>query len=158
MLFIDMQMLIKNLRKTLIKITAWSFLKHWDINDLYGWAMSQKLHLGNFKWVEATSEFNEHWKRSYNDESGERYYIEVDAQYPEYLHNLHYVLPFFPERMKFEKVEKLVAGLHDKEEYVIHIKNFKQTSIHGLVLERHIESLNLIKKLTFVYQYLSLSI
>ena len=67
-------------------------------------------------------------------------------------------MPFFPERMKFEKVEKLVAGLHDKEEYVIHIKNFKQTSIHGLVLERHIESLNLIKKLTFVYQYLSLSI
>ena len=28
--------------------------------------------------------------------------------------------------MKIEKVEKLVANLHDKTEYVIHIRNLKQ--------------------------------
>ena len=28
--------------------------------------------------------------------------------------------------MKIEKVEKLVANLHDKTEYVIHIKKFKR--------------------------------
>ena len=28
---------------------------------------------------------------------------------------------FLPERMKTEKVEKLVANLHDQKEYVIHI-------------------------------------
>ena len=38
--------------------------------------------------------------------------------------------------MKIEKVEKLVANLHDKEEYVIHIRNLKQALNYGLVLER----------------------
>ena len=43
-------------------------------------------------------------------------------------------LPFLPERMKTEKVKKLVANLHDKTEYVIHIRNLKQALNHGLVL------------------------
>ena len=38
--------------------------------------------------------------------------------------------------MKLEKVEKLVASLHDKTEYVIHIRNLKQALNHGLVLEK----------------------
>ena len=29
--------------------------------------------------------------------------------------------------MKIKKVEKLVASLHDKIDYVIHIRNLKQT-------------------------------
>ena len=44
-----------------------------------------------------------------------------------------------------EKVEKLVANLRDKTEYVIHIRNLKQTLNHGLVLKKFIELLNLIK-------------
>ena len=43
-------------------------------------------------------------------------------------------LPFLPERMKTEKAKKLVAHLHDKTEYVIHIRNLKQALNHGLVL------------------------
>ena len=35
--------------------------------------------------------------------------------------------------MKIKKVEKLVANLHDKTEYLIHIKNLKQTLNHELV-------------------------
>ena len=38
--------------------------------------------------------------------------------------------------MKTEKVEKLVANLHDKNEYVIHIKNLKQALNHGSVLKK----------------------
>ena len=38
--------------------------------------------------------------------------------------------------MRIEKVEKLVANLHDKTEYVIHIKNLKQALSHGLVLKK----------------------
>ena len=38
--------------------------------------------------------------------------------------------------MRFEKVEKLVANLHDKTEYVIHIRNLKQALNHGLVLKK----------------------
>ena len=37
--------------------------------------------------------------------------------------------------MKSEKVEKLVANLHDKTEYVMHIKNLKRALSHGLVLK-----------------------
>ena len=44
--------------------------------------------------------------------------------------------PFLPERMKIEKVEKLVANLHDKTEYVIHIANLKQALNHRLVLKK----------------------
>ena len=38
--------------------------------------------------------------------------------------------------MKIEKVEKLVANLHDKTEYVILIGNLKQALNHGLVLKK----------------------
>ena len=45
-------------------------------------------------------------------------------------------LPFLPERMKNEKVEKSVAKLHHKTEYVIHIRNLKQALRHELVLKK----------------------
>ena len=32
------------------------YLNYWDINNLYGWAMSQKLSVNDFKWVEETSQ------------------------------------------------------------------------------------------------------
>ena len=38
--------------------------------------------------------------------------------------------------MKIEKVEKLVANLHDKTDYVIHIRNVKQALNQGLVLKK----------------------
>ena len=38
--------------------------------------------------------------------------------------------------MKVEKVEKLVANLHDKTESVIHIRNLQQALNHGLVLKK----------------------
>ena len=38
--------------------------------------------------------------------------------------------------MKIEKVEKLVANLHNKTEYVIHIKNLNQALSHGLALKK----------------------
>ena len=38
--------------------------------------------------------------------------------------------------MKIEKVEKLVTNLHDKTEYVIHIRNLKQGLNHGLILKK----------------------
>ena len=44
-------------------------------------------------------------------------------------------LPFLPKIIKIEKVEKLVANLHDKTEQVMHIINLKQASNHGLVLK-----------------------
>ena len=67
--------------------------------------MSQKLSVNNFKWVKETSQFNEDFIKSYNDDSDEGYLLEVDFQYPEKLHNLHNDLTFLPERMRLEKVD-----------------------------------------------------
>ena len=72
-----------------------SYLKYWDVNDLYGWAMSQKLPVTSFKWVEETSQFNEDFIKSYNEDSDEGYFLGVDAQYPEKLNNLHNDLSFY---------------------------------------------------------------
>ena len=41
--------------------------------------------------------------------------------------------------MKIEKVERLVSNVHDKTEYVIHIRNLKQILNHGLILKIFIE-------------------
>ena len=68
--------------------------------------MSQNLRVNDFKWVEEISEFNEEFIKRYNDKNDEGYFLEADVQYPENLHNVHNNLPFFPERMKLEKVEK----------------------------------------------------
>ena len=69
------------------------------------------------------------------EESDDGYLLEVDIQYPEKLQELHDDLPFLPERMKIEKVEKLLTNLHDKIECTIHIRNLKQVSNHGLILK-----------------------
>ena len=69
------------------------------------------------------------------EESDDGYLLEVDIQYPEKLQELHDDLPFLPERMKIEKVEKLLTNLHDKIECVIHIRNLKQVLNHGLILK-----------------------
>ena len=89
-----------------------------------------------FKWVENISGFNEDYIKSYNNEIDEGYLLEVDVKYRENLHNLQNNLHFFPERMKIEQVEKLVAKLYDKGEYVLHLRNLKQPLNHGLVLKK----------------------
>ena len=71
-----------------------------------------------------------------NEESDEGYVLEVDVQFLEKLHKLHDGLPLLSERMKIEKVEKLVANSHDKNELVIHIRNLKQALNHRLVLKK----------------------
>ena len=85
----------------------------------------QNLSVNNFESVKDTSQFNEDFIKNYNEEGDEWYFLEVDIQYLEKLHELHNDLLFFPEWMNIEKVEKLVANLHYKTEYVIYIRNSK---------------------------------
>ena len=112
-----------------------SYLKYWDLNNLYGWLISKKFRVNYFEWIEDTSQFNEDFIKSYNEESHEGYFLEDDVQYPETLHELHNYSPFLPERKKIEKFEKLVTNLDDKREYAIHIRNLMQALNHGLVFK-----------------------
>ena len=109
--------------------------------------MSQKLPVNNFEWIEENFQVNEVFIKNYKEESDKGYFLEVDVQYPENLHEIHSHLPLLPKRMKTEKVEKLVTNLYDKTEYVIHKRNLKQTLKHGLILKKVRRRLNLIKKL-----------
>ena len=113
-----------------------SYLKYWDVNNLYVWVMSQTFPVYNFKWVEDISEFDQSFTKKFNKKSDEGYFLEVDIQYPENLRNLHNDLPFFQNRIKTEKVEKLVANLHNKNEHVSHIQNLKEALNYGLVLKK----------------------
>ena len=83
-----------------------------------------------------TSQFNEALIKNYIEESDEEYFLEADVQYIEKLHVLHTDLPFLPEKVKIEKVGKLVANFIDKTKYVTHIRNLKQALNPGLVLRK----------------------
>ena len=74
--------------------------------------------------------------KNYTEKRDEGYFLELDVQYTEDLHENHNDLTFLHESMAIEKIEKLVANLHDKTEYVIHIRNLKQASDHKLVLKK----------------------
>ena len=93
--------------------------------------MSQRLPTFNFQWVEDILQLNEVFIKNQDGKSEVGYILEVDVKYPKKLYELHGELLFLPERKKIGKVEKLVASLQDKSEYVIHIKSLKQALNHG---------------------------
>ena len=96
-----------------------------DASNLYGWAMSRKLLVNGFEWVEELSQFNEDFTTNYGENSNEGYFLEVDVKYPKKLFNLHSDLPFLPEKKKIKKCNKLLCNIHNKENYVLHIRALK---------------------------------
>ena len=113
-----------------------SYIQYLDANNLNGWAISQKLPVNDFKWMNNVSKINEKFIKNYDEDSDEGYIFEVDVNYPKRLHDLHSDLPFLPERMKIDKCKKLVCNLQDKKRYVLHIRSLKQALDYGLKLEK----------------------
>ena len=111
-----------------------SYIKYLDANNLYGMAMTEKLPVKAFKWMDDISMINEDFVKSYNKNSGKGYILKVDVDYPCELQNLHSDLPFLPERMVVNKTKKLICNLQDKKDYVVHINVLKQALDHGLKL------------------------
>ena len=116
-----------------------SYIMYLDANNLYGWAMSQKLPTGKFKWGnEKTFDLD-----NYRGEKG--CIIECDLEYPENLHDKHNMYPLAPEKLlvnedmlspyctellnefKMQKntCKKLIPNLMNKQKYVIHYKNLQ---------------------------------
>ena len=109
-----------------------SYLQYLDANNLYGWAMSQPLPTGRFRWV--SIEPNKVGKLAAHTNKG--YLLEVAVSYPRDLHDSHNDLPFMCERLKIGGIEKLVPNLCNKKNYVIHIQAPNQALAHRLVLDR----------------------
>ena len=129
-----------------------SYLMYLDANNLYGWAMSQPLPTGDFKWLnpEIVKLFD------YDQNSDKGIILEVDLEYPEDLHSLHNEYPLASEKMiitdellsdytknlKEEhnvssgKVPKLVTTLLNKKKYVIHYRNLQLYLSLGIKLKK----------------------
>ena len=77
-----------------------------DANNLYGWAMPQKLLVNGFKWIEGSSEFNKSFIKTYDENSDRGNFLEVNVKYPKNSFNSDKDLPFLAERKKLVKVKK----------------------------------------------------
>jgi hypothetical protein len=108
-----------------------SYIPYLDANNLYGWAMSQYLPTGGFKWITDDVDVTE-----VSDTSCKGYILEVDLEYPSELHDLHNDYPMAPESMELGGVRKLVPNLQNKTNYVIHYRALKQCLSHGLKLTK----------------------
>ena len=80
-----------------------SYLMYLDANNLYGWAMYQKLPVNGFKFENNLSRFNEDFIKNYNENGNIGYFLDVDVEYPKELFSPHKDLPFLPERKNLKK-------------------------------------------------------
>ena len=82
------------------------------------------------------SEFDELFTKNYDQNNDKEYIFEVVVEYSKNLFNLHKDLLFLAERKKIEKCKKLVCNIHDKQNYVVHIRALKQALNQGSILKK----------------------
>ena len=117
------------------------FIMYFDANNLYGWAMTQYLHYGNFKWM-TKKEINDFDLGLVKENSFYGNILEVDLEYPNKLHDSHNDYPLAPEKLKINgdmlskyssniannygikvgEVNKLIPNLMNKQNYVINYR------------------------------------
>ena len=134
-----------------------SYIVYLDANNLYGWAMSQALPFGEFKWLNEREWSPIDWmKLGDNDPIG--YFLEVDLDYPEVLHEPHNDYPLAPDKrlLQYEmlneyqlqilvhyavpksslKVQKLIPHLLPRRNYIIHYRNLRLYLEEGMQLKK----------------------
>ncbi|KAL9979362.1 hypothetical protein ACROYT_G017015 [Oculina patagonica] len=94
--------------------SASKYIMYLDANNLYGWAMSQYLPTGGFRWL-TQKQIDETNLAKYKEDSNKGLILEVDLEYPNELHNLHNSYPLGPEKVKAEDVYK--DFFNDKEKF-----------------------------------------
>ena len=104
------------------------YIMYLDANNLYGWAMSQYLPTGGFKWMK-----QEHIDKldlsKYKEDSKKGLILEVDLEYPKELHDLHNDYPLGAEKVKV--TENMLSN------YCKKIAEKYNTSIDQLVLYKN---------------------
>ena len=131
------------------------YIMYLDANNLYGWAMSQYLPTGGFKWM-TQKQIDNIDLAKYKEDSKNGLILEVDLKYPQDLHNFHNDYPLAPEKVKvtdsmlsnYSKriadkynistgiVYKLIPTLSKKEKYVLHYRNLQLYIDLGLTVSK----------------------
>ena len=111
-----------------------TFIQYLDANNLYGWAMSQKLPTGGFKWMNVDK--SSVLKLLEKKDTNQGFIFEVDLDYPETLWDSHNDYPLAPEKVKVDKIDKLICSFLPKKHYVLHYKNLKQYLEEGMILKK----------------------
>ena len=113
------------------------FIQYLDANNLYGWAMTEKLPIHGFEWLnENKLSINNVIKILNKNITNHGYVFEVDLEYPKELWKHHNNYPLAPERIECYGNEKLVGAFYTKFHYVLHYKNLKQYLNLGMKLKK----------------------
>ena len=78
-----------------------SYIIYLDANNRYGWAMSQPMPIGRFKWLTAAEAREIDWLPQTEDQPV-GYFIEASMNYPVELHEAHNDYPLEPERLDLQ--------------------------------------------------------
>ena len=134
---------------------ASKYIMYLDANNLYGWAMSQYLPTGNFKWM-SDKEIKRIDLGKCKADGKKGLILEVELEYPQELHDLHNDYPLAPEKTKVSSgmlseyckkiadkynisiglVNKLIPTLRDKDGYVLHYRNLQLYLDLGLKIKQ----------------------
>ena len=137
------------------KTKSSKYVTYLDADNLYGWAMSQHLPTGKFRWL-TEKQVNKLDLSKQTDDSKIGLTLEVDLEYPNELHNLHNDFPPAPEKVKVTEnmlsdyckqtkdkfnistgqVHKLIPTLNNKQKYVLHYRNLQLYLNLGLKLTK----------------------
>ena len=121
---------------------ASKYISYLDMNNLYGWGMSQRLPYGGVKQLKNVDKFD---VNSISENSSIGYILKVDLKYPDELHKLHNDYPLALEELtilydmlsdyckeiaddygiKVGDVKNLIPNLGDKTNYVLHYRNLQ---------------------------------
>ena len=120
-----------------------TYIHHLDANNLYGWAMSQYLPVGNFSWLHNMPTKKQ--IKSWQPDRKRGFILKVDLEYPTELHGERNAYPLAPEiaqvpkewmspyqqalarelNLGKDRTQKLLLTLRDKKSYVLHYRNLK---------------------------------
>ena len=118
---------------------------------MYAWTISEYLPYGEFISLKNVDEFD---VMSINEKSEIGYFLEVDLEYPDELHELHNDYALVPEKLvvtcdmlpkycqkildeyeiKVGDVKKLISNLRNKTKYVLHYRNLQLYLFLGMKL------------------------
>ena len=119
-----------------------TFISYLDMNNLYDWTMNEYLPYCRFEWLKNIDKFD---IMSISDKSPIGYFLKVDREYPEELHELRNNFPSAPEKLivsndmlskyckkigdKYEikvgDIKKLIPNFGNKTNFVVHYRNLE---------------------------------